>query len=70
MLTKEQREWCPMETAPKDGTPVLGWFVRGLRPRVTWFEPIRERVWLFHGPWASEQPTHWQPLPSPPKEGT
>lgn len=71
------REWLPIETAPKDGTRVL------LRSK--WGVEIahydNECVWLGPGGhWVTfynrsdteeaEHPTHWQPLPSPPKEPT
>jgi nucleoid-associated protein YgaU len=70
--------WQPIETAPKDGTPVLAWYVR----RVHWREDPEEDVgaavasWTVHngGGWVSYslgRPTHWTPLPAPPadKEG-
>lgn len=75
-------EWQPIETAPKDGTPILV------------SNPERAGVWIAHynavyqsgfrpdNPWAclmlnvrwhpnqraSMKPTHWMPLPAPPKE--
>lgn len=56
--------WQPIETAPKDDTNVLV-FCEGL-------------VWVasyYHGMWWFEkrddislsEPTHWMPLPEPPK---
>lgn len=66
-------EWRPIETAPKDGTFVLGyaWECVDVQyndngMRVTWFE---RGSWQGF-PWASQgmKPTHWQPLPAPPKD--
>lgn len=76
--------WQPIETAPKDGTPVL-----------LWWRDERDVEWWACGSWrqfgdgsrgwcgesfhASEEkswtrllgqhPTHWMPLPSPPTPG-
>jgi hypothetical protein len=58
-------EWQPIDTAPKDGTDVLifcddeiviGSFAGGM----WWFDQIR---------YEKHAPTHWMPLPAPPKKG-
>ncbi|WP_103171560.1 DUF551 domain-containing protein [Paracoccus sp. SY] len=61
--------WQPIDTAPKDGTPVLCFTpddhfspVTGMD--VLWFDGGH---WLYNGdPWPWN-PTHWMPLPEPPK---
>lgn len=61
--------WQPIETAPKDGTRLMGWDKHGWIPKVTWDE-LREwieigqdgRIKRYHC-----EITHWQPLPPPPQ---
>ncbi len=53
--------WLPIETAPRDGTPILGYEVRFV-PRVLF--------WRGDG-WRDVSgcymlPTSWMPLPEPP----
>jgi hypothetical protein len=70
--------WQPIETAPKDGTRVLG-FSAGEWPdeqisttRCTkageWIHEccVESTIWgdYDHGRW---EPTHWHPLPEPPQ---
>ena len=61
-------EWQPIETAPKDGTPILIWdgeiqyvcaWVQRTPGDWRWFEFDGE---FYH----SYKPTHWMPLPEPP----
>lgn len=55
--------WQPIETAPKDGTPL--W--------VIWPNEIQEQAWFAEGVWQTHEyrdgvsPTHWRPLPAPPE---
>jgi hypothetical protein len=68
-------DWQPIETAPKDGTvidlwcwPYNGqarrmtgyWWVRG----VGWRTDLREND-IAKSKW--NKPTHWMPMPAPPK---
>ena len=72
-------EWQPIETAPKDGGDLLLFCpargaVRGSwnackydsKPRPYWTHD-RERLYGVKDTRA-DQPTHWMPLPKPPKE--
>lgn len=71
--------WQPIETAPKDGTPILvygqperhpnlqSWFERPTRIVAAW-EPLDEAFCIVGGDWMGPfvAPTHWMPLPVPP----
>ncbi len=73
-LLKAREGWQPIESAPKDGTSVLGFF-----PVLVGYT-ARQDVVPMHwsgwggGIWANSTsghnidnaPTHWQPLPAPP----
>lgn len=58
-------EWLPIETAPKDGTRILcahpHFGVRAMH--------FEQGEWWLSGCSCSDDgpPTHWQPLPEPPK---
>ena len=71
--------WRPISTAPQDGTHVLvwdgtyaigAWFSRGWGEAAGWYVPNPaapdERMWLHGDCGCDLNPTHWQPLPSPP----
>lgn len=70
-------DWQPIETAPQDGTPILAtsgqimpeiwrWEsdMYATRPNPSWLPMDR----IMGKAWArAHQPTHWMPLPEPPK---
>ena len=70
--------WRPIESAPKDGRPILVFAPDATEPRVfllMWTEWVNaEDASDIDGNWkdlADDQefdasPTHWMPLPSPP----
>ena len=75
-------QWQPIETAPKDGTEVLLYQPRGaFKP---WKGRIRDwavNIGYWHQPGNPEhpgywmgnrqmRPTHWMPLPEPPREAS
>ena len=69
-------DWQTIETAPRDGTTVLGYI-----PRSQFDVPRRDVALVFwptnwqNPTWVSivdagvEEVTHWMPLPEPPGEG-
>ena len=65
--------WMPIETAPKDGTIFLGY--QNGKYGEAYFVPRDDcEMWHFRGSTGAAhyfpecKPTHWQPLPSLPKE--
>jgi hypothetical protein len=68
-------EWLPIETAPKDGSAVLGYFpgydgVSFARRDVIamYWSGWGGGIWdcASSGHHIHQSPTHWMPLPSPP----
>ena len=72
-------EWQTIETAPKDGTHVIGWFPefgkagKARQTAPSYAENVYwngvEWSWVQDGDTPIHQPTHWMPLPAPPSEG-
>lgn len=55
--------WQPIETAPKNGTPLL--LANGVAITTGQWSPLSERwcdIWFMQ----NLKPTHWMPLPPPP----
>lgn len=67
----EAYRWQPIETAPRDGTEILGWCSRLGRHIVSWGCQPQHNPHSF---WVSstckvshiDQPTHWMELPDAP----
>lgn len=63
-------QWQPIETAPKDGTEILAY---GRKQDGAYFVAFEYGDWWCAGPWdegwceLNHAPTHWMPLPEPPK---
>lgn len=57
--------WRPIETAPKDGRVVLGYWAED---RVETIQ-FKSGNFVYSYDWEDEcdGPTHWRPLPAPPK---
>ena len=72
MVADERRyagsPWRPIATAPKDGTPVLGWW--GTECMIVDWCVVVERWSSTHDgeDMFEPEPTHWMPLPEGPKE--
>jgi hypothetical protein len=70
--------WQPMESAPKDGTPVLVFDpphkdCRECGYQVLAYSP-RDDEWFLcdnddRAEWQVRDGAHWQPLPEPPTDG-
>jgi hypothetical protein len=66
----KQSQWQPIETAPKDGTEVLLYEKGSINIGCyDWceFENGSFKHWTGLSD-SLENPTHWQPLPTPPQE--
>ena len=67
------REWQPIETAPRDGTPILGARLDCNDQYVMyWMEedetaPLYRWAIIDGGVMHKDALTHWMPLPEPPK---
>ena len=62
--------WQPIETAPKDQA-IWGWVQDWSMQSVAWFAD--DRWWMpamFRSRVAIPKPTHWRPLPPPPRHKT
>lgn len=65
-------QWQPIETAPKDGKNVLIYRLGSGDQRATIGSLDEEGVWqspeaYYIWSWFDFSPTHWMPLPEPPK---
>lgn len=67
--------WHPISTAPRDGTRVMLFWPDGTSEQGFYLDnsntPTPWQGWRPESgrPWPKGQPTHWQPLPTPPTTG-
>jgi hypothetical protein len=66
-------DWRPIETAPKDGTRVLLYQVDSpIGAHKIWIQYCNAKwgeYWLSSDESLRMEPSHWMPLPPPPKDG-
>ena len=69
-------KWQEISTAPKDGTHILLALRKKVHTGINWsgkrvvsgYFHTQGHDWVLEGNWASKiKPTHWMPLPEPPK---
>jgi hypothetical protein len=63
----KRREWQPISTAPKDGTRIMLWLSGPIRSPKAVFGKGHSGFWITEGS-GPANPTHWMPLPEPPKQ--
>lgn len=68
------REWQPIETAPKDGSPMMLWHVNWKCPISCVWDRVNGvnndfpwREITCSNRWPMQSFTHWMPLIDPPK---
>jgi hypothetical protein len=59
--------WLPIESAPRDGTKLLGAWKSSRGDRVGVMKFTLSNVWTDEASYAVD-PTHWRPLPAPPQK--
>ncbi len=63
-------DWRPIETAPKDGSTIIGWCREWGEPQtIDWSKGEFGEHWYTAVMLPRYQPTHWMPLPKPPIVG-
>jgi hypothetical protein len=63
------KHWQPIETAPKDGTVIDVWCPSIGRMTDVYWLGMPSSCWFSRNAFVNSivEPTHWQPLPEPPK---
>lgn len=59
-------EWQKIATAPKDGTLIIVSSPRWRDSDVARWWP--DGIWHYGDHFRASDPTHWQPLPTPPQD--
>jgi hypothetical protein len=68
LLRSEGDAWEPIETAPRDGTEILGYDSRAELAPVRSMYLASDGFWTICRNGRTAMPTHWRPLPTPPPE--
>jgi len=76
MTSQYDNGWLPIESAPKTGEKVIigfyrDWVVTSNNGRQSFmsFGRFKNGRWEYEGQGFEWEPTHWMPLPPPPKKG-
>ena len=69
-IAEDKARWLPISEAPRDGTIMLTWGDVPKSVRVAYYNP-NVSEWDYY-PFGSrwyriDEPTYWQPLPTPPE---
>lgn len=60
--------WRTMDSAPRDGTPFIIWCEQtGLQNNKSRHLITKVKDGLYEGLMFFDEPTHWRPLPAPPR---
>lgn len=60
-------EWMPIESVPKDGTWCILHCNDKLVPTISFYDEKWFKGWAHQDAMGENNPTHWMPLPEPPK---
>lgn len=69
-LSHPSPQWLPIESAPKDATNVLLRDRGGHHADGYWLRSAYNGNGAWIWPFIHANPTHWQPLPPPPEQGS
>ena len=73
-MSEKSMKWQPIETAPKNGRPILVWARNRYLEKVEWNDQPEFNYWSLGLDGSGNcnnlyyAPTHWMPLPLPPED--
>ena len=64
-----QYKWICVDSAPKDGTKIIGYDPNTEETYIVWWnKSMGYGCWNYSGNQYIPKISHWQPLPNPPKQ--
>jgi hypothetical protein len=67
---EQEKGWQPIETAPKDGTLVIGALIDGGKVWRVHEMRFARIAWYTNSGGGLPKMTHWMPLPEPPADAS